>query len=112
MQILSERILSIVHELDISQSEFARKLGISFTYVNLIINNKRRKISGLLANMIQEKYGYSAGWIMTGKGDRRNFAQYAELLETIYQLSYEDIQIVFEYVLRLEEGQKNAGKDQ
>jgi transcriptional regulator with XRE-family HTH domain len=110
MQILSERILSIVHELNMSQSEFARKIGISFTYVNLVINNKRHKISCLMAHIIQEKYGYSAEWILTGKGDRRDMAQLNELLAAVYQLPYEDINMVFDYILCLEKEQENYRK--
>jgi transcriptional regulator with XRE-family HTH domain len=103
---LSDRLLSIIHELEISQSEFARIFGITFTYVNLIVNNKRRRISGQMAHFIQEKYGYSAAWLLTGKGDRRDMRDINELLDDIYRLPPDEINMVFDYILRLEDSQK------
>jgi transcriptional regulator with XRE-family HTH domain len=109
MQILSDRILAIINELDLNQSEFARIIGVSFTYVNLIINNKRHKISCLMAHLIQEKYGYSADWILTGKGNMRDMSIYNYIIDTVSRLPMNEIKLVLDYIFRLEQRQKEDG---
>ncbi len=67
---LGERIKCILNERDIKQVAFANELGISANYVNLIVNGKKNNISDTLAKLIEETYGYSAHWIMTGEGEK------------------------------------------
>jgi transcriptional regulator with XRE-family HTH domain len=105
MTFLSERIQSIIHELAVSQSEFARKIGTSVTYVNLIINKKRRKISHLMAYSVEQKYGYSAYWILTGEGEKRSLEDYYEISDIIDHLPAAELQLVYEYVQSLKKKQ-------
>lgn len=107
---LSDRILRIVYELGLSQSEFSRMLGVSFAYVNMIVNKKRYKISRNMARAIQDKFGYSADWILTGEGDKRDMALYDNIINTIRRLPTNEIEVVFDYILLLENEQKKSGK--
>jgi transcriptional regulator with XRE-family HTH domain len=66
---ISDRIRTIVCDLDISQTQFANTLGVSFTYINCLINGKRDNISQSLAILIQKLYGYSTQWILYDDGD-------------------------------------------
>jgi transcriptional regulator with XRE-family HTH domain len=66
---ISNRIRTIVSELDISQTQFADTLGVSFTYINCLINGKRNNISQSLAILIQKLYGYSVQWVLYDEGD-------------------------------------------
>jgi transcriptional regulator with XRE-family HTH domain len=108
MQILSDRLLSIICELGFSQSKFARELGVTFTYVNMLVNKKRKSASRIFVNYIQEKYGYQAGWIAGGKSEKRDIREYNELLDSIYSLPSDEIDLVVNYIFRLEKSQ-NAG---
>jgi plasmid maintenance system antidote protein VapI len=65
---LSDRLRTIVCDLNISQTKFADTLGVSFTYINCLINGKRGNISQSLAILIQVVYGYSAQWILYEEG--------------------------------------------
>jgi transcriptional regulator with XRE-family HTH domain len=107
---LSDRIRAVLADLHLSQSEFARTIGISFTYVNLIINNKRMTISDLFAGIIQEKYGYSADWILTGQGDKKIEDDLEDILFRIRRMSRDEINLVLNYAILLEHQQLSAAK--
>ena len=66
---LSQRFQTILTERHIKQVDFAAALGISANYVNQLVNGKKDAISLPLARLIEETYGYSAHWIMTGEGE-------------------------------------------
>jgi plasmid maintenance system antidote protein VapI len=57
---LSDRLRTIISDLNISQTKFANTLSVSFTYINCLLNGKRENISQSLAILIQYIYGYSA----------------------------------------------------
>ncbi len=67
---LGERLRIILDERNIKQVDFAKTLGVSANYINLLISGKRGPISDTLAKLIEETYGYSAQWIMTGDGEK------------------------------------------
>lgn len=67
---LGDRLRIILKERNIKQVDFARTLGVSANYINLLISGKRGPISDTLAKLIEETYGYSAQWIMTGDGEK------------------------------------------
>lgn len=68
---LGERLKVILTESNETQVDFAKALGIGAGYVNQLVNGKKTNISHTLAKLIEETYGYSADWIMTGKGEKR-----------------------------------------
>ncbi len=65
---LAERIKLILRERHTKQVQFARALGISANYTNLLVNGKKDNISETLAKLIEETYGYSAQWVKYGTG--------------------------------------------
>ncbi|MCI8534844.1 MAG: helix-turn-helix transcriptional regulator [Hungatella sp.] len=67
---LGERLRIILDERNIKQVDFAKALGVSANYVNLLISGKRGPISDTLAKLIEETYGYSSQWVMTGEGEK------------------------------------------
>ena len=67
---LGERIKLILTERNIKQVDFARTLGVSANYVNLLVNGKKENISPTLAKLIEETYGYAALWVKTGGGPK------------------------------------------
>ena len=50
---LGKRIQTILKERNIKQIDFAKALGISANYVNLIANDKKENISDTLAKLIE-----------------------------------------------------------
>lgn len=69
---LGERIKTILSERNIKQVDFANTLGVSANYINQIVNGKKINISDTLAKLIEETYGFSAQWVMTGEGEKHS----------------------------------------
>lgn len=65
---LGERIRTIVNEKGISQVQFANEVGITVNYMNSIVNGRAKNISTRLAQVIEQKYGYSSEWILKETG--------------------------------------------
>jgi transcriptional regulator with XRE-family HTH domain len=97
---ISDRIRTIVSDLDISQTKFADTLGVSFTYINCLINGKRNNISQSLAILIQKLYGYSAQWILYDEGDavkkiiRRSLSSRPRLVAVLNTFTKDEIDMV------------------
>ncbi len=76
---LGERIKLILDERNIKQAEFAKALGVTSNYVNLLVNNKKHNISDTLAKLIEEMYGYSSKWVMTGEGEEKLTSELSDI---------------------------------
>jgi transcriptional regulator with XRE-family HTH domain len=109
---VSDNLRIILNELNMSQIDFAKSVGTSFGYLNMVINSRRTSISRQLALLIEEKYGYSADWLLHNLGDKKfspfkSQKGYREMRSQINLLSSEEVNRVFSYVLSLEEKEKN-----
>jgi len=104
---LSERFKIMLNESGLTQREFAAALGITENYISLLINGKKEKISETLALLIQEKYGYSAEWVLTGKGDKfvntRNSFIKQRTIATVKSLSDQEIKAVMAFINSMED---------
>jgi transcriptional regulator with XRE-family HTH domain len=94
-----------------SQAAFADSVGISFGYMSMVVNGKRSSISLRLALLIEEKYGYSADWILHNEGEKRvypfiNKGKYNEMKDLINQLSLDELKCFYEFILVLEKEEK------
>ena len=108
---LGERIQIILKERHIKQVEFAKALGISANYVNLLANDKKTSISDTLAKLIEETYGYSAQWLAEGVGEKNVdssvSASKAEVLKKIKKMSDNEVKATLAFVKTLESVNKN-----
>jgi plasmid maintenance system antidote protein VapI len=101
---VSDKLRIIVSDLNISQTKFADTLGVSFTYINCLINGKRKNISQSLAILIQKTYGYSADWILNGEGGalkkmiRRTLKSRPRLIDVLNTLTEEEINLVIDHI--------------
>lgn len=99
---LGQRIQFILNERKIKQVEFAKTLGISANYVNLIVNDKKKTISETLAKLIEEYYGYSAQWILSETGqmfsENELTADKAEIIKKVQRMSNSEIKAVLAFV--------------
>lgn len=107
---LSERFKTILNESGLTQRDFASTLGITENYISLLINGKKEKISETLAFLIQEKYGYSAEWILTGRGDKfvntKNSFIKQKAITAVKSLSDEEIKAVMAFINSMEDLRK------
>jgi len=112
---LGERIQTILKERSIKQVEFAKVLGISANYVNLLVNDKKTKISDTLAKLIEETYGYSAEWLLEGVGERFSdtsvSASKSEILKRIQKMTDSEIKATLAFVKTLESVNKDFTND-
>jgi transcriptional regulator with XRE-family HTH domain len=101
---LSDRLRTIVSDLNISQTKIANTLGVSFTYINCLLNGKRGNISQSLAILIQYIYGYSAQWILFEEGNvlkkiiRRTLKTRPQLIAVLNTLTKEEIDMVIDHI--------------
>lgn len=67
---LKDRLRLILDERHLKQKDFASTVKITESYVSNMLKGKRSNISETLAMLIEQTYGYSAQWILTGEGER------------------------------------------
>ena len=67
---LKDRIRLILDEQPIKQKELASAIKVTESYVSNILKGNRCNISWALALLIEQAFGYSAQWVLTGEGDR------------------------------------------
>jgi transcriptional regulator with XRE-family HTH domain len=112
LSVVSDNLRTIPSGLDMSQAAFADSVGISIGYINMVVNGKRSSISLRLALLIEEKYGYSADWILHNEGDKRaypfiNKGEYNEMKDLINQLLFDELTCLYEFILILEKNEKD-----
>ena len=66
---LKDRIQLILDERHIKQKDLASAIKVTEGYVSNMVKGKRCNISEALALLIEQTYGYSARWVLTGEGD-------------------------------------------
>lgn len=64
-----DRIRLILNEQHLKQKDFANAIKVTESYVSNMLKGKRCNISEALALLIEQEYGYSAQWVLTGQGD-------------------------------------------
>ena len=64
---LKERISIIIKENHLKQKELAALMGVTEGYVSALLSGRNRNISASVANLIEEKLGYNAHWILSGE---------------------------------------------
>lgn len=67
---LKDRIRLILDERHIRQKDLAGAIKVTESYVSNMLKGKRCNISESLALLIEQAYGYSARWVLTGEGER------------------------------------------
>lgn len=103
---MGERIQVILRERNMKQVDFARTLGISANYVSLMANGRKKGMSATLAKLIEETYGYSASWVLSGTGEKLAAgslsASKAEILKKIHRMNDGEIRATLVFVQTLE----------
>ena len=71
---LKERIALIIKENNLKQKELAAIMGVSESYVSYILAGRNTNLSTAVANLIEEKLGYSALWVLKGDDPKYRLA--------------------------------------
>ena len=61
-----DRIKLILQENKLKQKQFAHEIGVSESYISMLIKRPDLNLSQSLATLIEEKYGYNAEWVLYG----------------------------------------------
>lgn len=61
-----DRIRLILQENKLKQKQFASEIGVSESYISMLLKKPDINLSQSLAALIEEKYGYSIEWVLTG----------------------------------------------
>lgn len=64
------RIKVILQENQLKQKELAAQLGVTEGYISKLLRDPNIGLSQTLAALVEEKYGYSARWLLTGQGPK------------------------------------------
>ncbi|MDR2485956.1 MAG: helix-turn-helix domain-containing protein [Treponema sp.] len=67
---LSERISIIIKENNLKQKELAAMIGVTESYIPALLRKPNINPSQSFANLIEEKLGYTARWVLTGDGEK------------------------------------------
>ena len=77
-----ERLRQALEYLGYKNKDFASALGLSHVYVSRLLTQSDRKMSPQLAENIENKFGISADWLLTGRGKMLcTFSKSADLNE-------------------------------
>jgi transcriptional regulator with XRE-family HTH domain len=96
---LAERLNRIIAELGLSKAAFARSVGVTRNYIYCLTGGRRQRCSRSLAMLIEQRYGYPADWLLTGREGGETSAE--EVTEKVKTLSPETLKAVSAYIDRL-----------
>lgn len=68
---LSDRIRVIIVENRLKQKEFAKSINVTESYISKLLRGDSG-LSNSTAMLIEERYGYSADWIINGNDPKMN----------------------------------------
>ena len=90
---INKRIVEIRKDADMTQQQFADRMGISKNYVNLIENGKKNPGDRLLADICRE-FDINKEWLYNGTGkkkiDRPENQELSRFLNDVVELPSED----------------------
>ena len=66
---LSDRMRIIIDECGLKQKEFAKSINVTDSYISKVLRDESG-MSNSTAMLIEQLYGYSKNWIMTGQEPR------------------------------------------
>jgi len=62
-----DRIKIILQENKLKQKQLASELGVTESYISKLLKDPNIRLSQSLASLIEEKYGYNAGWVLNNE---------------------------------------------
>lgn len=112
---LKERIALIIKENHFKQKELAVLMGVTESYVSTLLSGRNANISATIANLIEEKLGYNAQWILTGEEPKYNKISktpnisdtHRRVIMQLEKMSDAQVRAVLAFMNSLDEVEKN-----
>lgn len=96
-----DRIKLILQENNLKQKQLATEIGVSESYISVLLKKPDINLSKSLASLIEEKYGYNADWVLSGTEPMRKPAGGNRALSALHQQAIAKLE-------RLNDGQVKA----
>ncbi len=110
-----DRIRLILQENKLKQKQFAYEIGVSESYVSMLLKKPDINLSQSLATLIEEKYGYNAKWVLTGNPPKlKQFSKnktlselHQKALSQLEKMNDEQIKAVLAFINSLDDIEKS-----
>lgn len=114
-----DRIKLILKENKLKQKQLASEIGVSEGYISMLLKKPDINLSQSLAALIEEKYGYSAEWVLNGTEPKfkqvsknKNLSEiHQKALAQLEKMSDEQVRAVLAFINSLEEVEKSFPSD-
>lgn len=111
---LKDRLRIVLDEQNIKQKDLAETIKVTESYVSNMLKGKRNNISESLALLLEQKYGYSANWILNGIEPKRSKIKdlspiQRKVISDIEQMDETDLAAVKAFISSLSEYKKSFG---
>lgn len=112
-----DRIRQILKENKLKQKQFASVIGVTESYISKLLKDPDIRLSQSLAVLIEEKYGYNAGWVLNGTEPKLKQISKNNSLSEIHQkalaqlekMNDEQVKAVLAFINSLDELEKTLG---
>lgn len=110
-----DRIRQILKENKLKQKQLASAIGVTESYISKLLKDPDIRLSQSLAVLIEEKYGYSAAWVLNGTEPKLKQISKDKSLSEIHQkalaqlerMNDEQIKAVLAFINSLDELEKS-----
>ena len=106
-----DRIKLILQENKLKQKQFAAEIGVSESYISMLLKKPDINLSQSLAALIEEKYGYNCDWVLNGTEPKlkqisknKSLSEFHQkALSQLERMNDEQIKAVLAFINSLEE---------
>ncbi len=110
-----DRIRQILKENKLKQKQFASAIGVTESYISKLLKDPDIRLSQSLAVLIEEKYGYTAEWVLNGTEPKLKQISKDKSLSEIHQkalaqlekMNDEQVKAVLAFINSLDELEKS-----
>lgn len=110
-----DRIKLILQENKLKQKQFASEIGVSESYISILLKKPDINLSQSLAALIEEKYGYNADWVLNGTEPKLKQISKNKSLSELHQkalsqlekMNDEQVRAILAFINSLEEVEKS-----
>ena len=110
-----DRIKLILQENKLKQKQFASEIGVSESYISILLKKPNINLSQSLASLIEEKFGYNSDWVLNGTEPKLKQVSKNKSLSELHQkalsqlekMSDEQIKAVLAFINSLDEIEKS-----
>ena len=110
-----ERIKLILKGNKLKQKQLAAELGVTESYISMLLKKPDIRLSQSLAALIEAKYGYNIEWVLNGTGPKLKQVSTNKELSELHQkaltklekMNDEQVKAVLAFINSLDEIQKS-----